>query len=93
MGKIILGACAVISMLSVAPAMASTRCRVTDPTGTPLNAREAPNGVITGHIRNGLLVTIVKVGPDQNGKPWVYIEDFKSGVPIGWVYREFVSCF
>jgi hypothetical protein len=31
-------------------------CRVTDPTGTPLNARLQPNGKIVNRIRNGRTV-------------------------------------
>jgi len=28
-----------------------------------------------------------------NGKPWVRVKDFTTKKPIGWVFREFVSCF
>ncbi|QCI63486.1 peptide-binding protein [Phreatobacter stygius] len=77
-----------------APAQAqSDRCRVMDPTGTPLNVRDAPNGAVLGAVRNGTLVTRVRSGEDNRGRPWVYVVDRESGKPMGWVIREFVACF
>lgn len=52
-------------------ALASDRCRVTDPTGTPLNLRDAPNGAVVGSIRNGLVVFIRDGANDEQGRPWV----------------------
>ena len=69
------------------------RCKVTDPTGTPLNVRESPNRKIVGTLANGALVAIVESKDAVNGKPWVKIVDAKTKKPIGWVFREFVSCF
>jgi len=43
-------AVALIAFAGAAPAFAVERCRVTDPTGTPLNVREA-NMTITGGLR------------------------------------------
>ena len=71
----------------------STRCRVMDPTGTPLNLRDSPNGEIVGRIRNGKLVTRVRSGEDERGRPWAYVMDRETGAPLGWVYREFIACF
>jgi hypothetical protein len=71
----------------------STRCRVMDPTGTPLNVRDSPNGVVVGQIRNGTLVTRVRSSEDERGRPWSYIVDRSSGEPLGWVFREFIACF
>ncbi|MFG1296224.1 MULTISPECIES: SH3 domain-containing protein [Xanthobacter] len=82
------------SLLAAAsPASAQSRCRVTDPTGTPLNVRTAPQGQVVGTIPNGTLVTILDHASDSRGRPWVYVAVHKSGRPLGWVYREFVSCF
>ena len=83
----------VICLATTLPASAQSRCRVTDPTGTPLNIRTAPYGRIVGTIANGRLVTIIDRSQDRRGKPWVYIADAYNGEPLGWVYREFVSCF
>ncbi|WP_296577194.1 peptide-binding protein [Phreatobacter sp.] len=83
---------AVISLSSGAEAQ-SARCRVMDPTGTPLNIRDAPNGEVIGRIRNGSLVTRLRVREDHRGRPWAYVADRGSGDPLGWVYREFIACF
>jgi hypothetical protein len=55
--------------------------------------RESPNGKIVGTLANGALVAIVESKDAANGKPWVKIVDAKTNKPIGWVFREFVSCF
>ncbi len=87
------GAIALLVSVTVAAAAEGERCKVTDPTGTPLNVRESPNGKITGTLANGTLVAIVEYNDAANGKPWVKIVDYKTKKPIGWVFREFVSCF
>jgi hypothetical protein len=73
------------------PAFSAERCRVTDPTGTPLNVRDVRMGII-GTIENGRVVIVRRYGEDARGKPWAFIET-PEGDPIGWVYREFISCF
>jgi hypothetical protein len=74
-------------------AFAQSRCRVMDPTGTPLNVRTAPGGKIVAALPNGLLVSIVDQALDANGKPWVYIARYDDGAVLGWVFREFIACF
>jgi hypothetical protein len=95
MRKLPLAALATLTILAMAAtdAVADNRCRVMDPTGTPLNVRVAPNGQIVGALPNGLLVSIVNMADDANGKPWAYIARFDDGRPIGWVFREFIACF
>jgi hypothetical protein len=85
------GAAILALLLGAAPAMASDRCKVTDPTGTPLNVRDIHKN-ITGTIRNGRVVQVLRDGEDDAGKPWAYIAT-PDGRPIGWVYREFISCY
>ena len=82
---------ALIALLASAPASALERCRVTDPTGTPLNVRDAEM-YITGTLDNGRIVMIRRNGHDRHGKPWALVES-PEGEAIGWVYREFISCF
>ena len=89
-----------IALLSVAGALALSgaahaqqRCRVTDPTGTPLNVRTAPYGRVVGTLPNGALVSVIDRSRDSAGKSWVYVADRRDGAPLGWVYREFISCF
>ena len=79
--------------LAASEAAAQNRCRVMDPTGTPLNLRAVPNGPILGALPNGLLVGVVKLAGDANGKPWALIARSDDGRPIGWVFREFIACF
>jgi Bacterial SH3 domain len=73
-------------------APAGNRCRVMDPTSTPLNVRTYPNGRIVGAVANGVLVTVLDRSADKAGKQWVYIAEYSSGKSIGWVFREFISC-
>ena len=82
-----------IGMALGSNAMAQSRCRVMDPTGTPLNLRTAPNGQIVGALPNGLLVSVLDQAVDANGKPRVYIARHDNNLPLGWVFREFISCF
>lgn len=84
----------VVAGLAAVPALAQSRCAVTDPTGTPLNIRETPNGEIIGRVTNGVGVRVVNTSFDERGRPWVLIRP--RGTPsqvVGWVYREFVSCY
>ncbi|MGK7940755.1 MAG: SH3 domain-containing protein [Crocosphaera sp.] len=76
-------------------AKAEQVCKVTDPTGTPLNVRETPNGRIVGTLRNGVEVYIIRIDYDSKGRPWALVgrsRQSQSGA-FGWVFREFVSCF
>lgn len=77
----------------VSSAAAQTRCRVMDPTGTPLNIRTAPSGGIVGALPNGVLVSTRDSAVDQKGRQWVYISRFSDDAPLGWVFREFIACF
>lgn len=76
-----------------AGAEAQTRCRIMDPTGTPLNIRETPGGRVVGQLPNGMLVNRAETVRDGRGRAWVFLHSRETGDPIGWVYREFVACF
>lgn len=68
------------------------RCRVMDPTGTPLNVRSSPTGLIVGTLSNGRAVYVIDHGRDAHGKDWVYVGDSAANTPIGWVFRDFIDC-
>ena len=51
---------ALIVSWGLASAAGGDRCKVTDPTGTPLNVRDGPNGKVIGTLANGALVAIVE---------------------------------
>lgn len=66
-------------------------CVVADPTGTPLNIREQPNGAILGTWANG-----VRVRPYEerlhNGKTWYAVERLAEDNAVGWVYDPYLKC-
>ena len=93
MNRLMIAAAAVLAAATAANAATGDRCKVTDPTGTPLNVRSEPNGKIIGTLKNGTLVSITEYKDDANGKPWVDVADYKTKKVIGWVFREFVSCY
>lgn len=83
-----------ISLAAMLPAVASAEtCKVTDPTGTPLNIRATPNGKVIGTLKNGTKIRRVDYADDNKGRPWVLAYTDKTNKRIGWVYREFVSCY
>lgn len=77
------------------PAKAESICQVTDPTGTPLNVREKPNGRIVNALKNGRKVYIHQIYYDKKNRPWVKIGGYYKGEYRiwGWVFREFISCY
>ena len=62
-----------------------------DPTGTPLNIREEPNGRILGTWQNG-----VRVRPYEekkvHGKTWYAVERLADDNTIGWVFDPYLKC-
>jgi hypothetical protein len=74
---------------------AGKTCRVTDPTGTPLNARLRPNGKVVNRIKNGRNVYVQSIDRDDEGKPWVLVAIKNQGnyKILGYVLREFISCY
>lgn len=62
-------------------------CVVADPTGTPLNIREAPgsSSKLLGTLRNGTVLSVERV-EDYRGNSWAYIKD------LGWVFLSYLKC-
>lgn len=82
--------------LGVNPAIrAESICQVTDPTGTPLNVRSSPNGKVTSTLKNGREVKIIDISYDPKGRPWakVMVDQRGKATVLGWVFREFLSCY
>jgi hypothetical protein len=86
-------AAAFLSVVGIAPGLAQNRCAVADPTGTPLNIRETPNGEIIGRVSNGAGIRLMNTGFDERGRPWALISPRGRSHIAGWVYREFVACY
>jgi len=82
--------------LAAATAMATTAnaavvaCAVADPTGTPLNVRNAPNGTILGALTNDAMVMVKDIA-QVNGKKWVKVMPLGPG-KSGWVYFNYLNC-
>jgi aspartyl protease family protein len=75
--------------LAAETAPAQQTCRVADPTGTPLNVRLSPNGPISRTLSNGTIIFVLNTAVN-NGEHWIYVAH--DGVPIGWVFRNYVDC-
>ena len=88
------GAIACVGFALVLPgkALAGNACLVADPTGTPLNARLAPNAKIVGAINNGVGVRITNTTYDSRGRAWVHIVYGETGGEIGWVFKQYLDC-
>lgn len=82
-----------LAVITAGPASAQSRCRISDPTGTPLNVRAWPNGEVKGQIRNGVLVAVEDQQRDDRGRPWALIRSRDGAEVYGWVFREFIACF
>jgi hypothetical protein len=84
----------ILAMVNV-ETQAGQICKVTDPTGTPLNVRNSPNGKIINALKNGREVEILEIGYDQQSRPWAKIGGYYQGKyrVWGWVIREFISCY
>lgn len=87
---------ALVSLIAVElPARAERVCKVSDPTGTPLNVRDSPNGDIINTLRNGREVDIIEIVNDEQNRSWAKIGGYYEGNYRiwGWVIREFISCY
>lgn len=77
------------------PVQAAKVCKITDPTGTPLNVRDQPNGRVINAVKNGREVNIEAITNDSKGRPWAKVGGYYKGEYRiwGWVLREFISCY
>jgi hypothetical protein len=88
-------AVAIIATTTISVARAEHVCKVTDPTGTPLNVRATPNGRIVGTLKKDMEVHIEEIADDDKGRPWakVSVKSKDRSKTLGWVIREFISCY
>lgn len=72
----------------------SDRCKVTDPTETPLNVRASPNGKILRTIKNGANIYVEQTTSDEKNRSWVQISQAIGNERkiLGWVFGEFINC-
>jgi hypothetical protein len=85
----------ILNYADVVKAQDNGVCKVTDPTGTPLNVRSSPNGKIINQLKTGKVVEILTISVDSKGRSWAFIGGYYNGKyrEWGWVYREFISCY
>ncbi|WP_087149277.1 SH3 domain-containing protein [Pararhizobium antarcticum] len=76
-------------LVALAAHPAQAACTVADPTGTPLNVRDAPNGSIVGALPNGLEVEQLEEHR-LGAKTWIRVS--VDGAPRGWVFGAYVIC-
>ncbi len=76
---------AIAFALFSAPAAALAACTVTDPSGSAVRLRDAPNGTPIAEIELGTAVNVETEGFDSLGRVWVYVGN-------GWLIKENVSC-
>jgi hypothetical protein len=88
--RVTTGLLTAVALLGIATGAAAQQCMVSDPTGTPLNMRESPNGRILGTLRNGTFVTM-RDTVDVRGRRWAEIASNREG-GTAYVLREFISC-
>jgi hypothetical protein len=76
-----------------------TICIVRDPTGTPLNARSAPNGgAIVATLDNGSFVLVRDRVTDNRGTVWSFVSNISpshkdlDNAPLGWVFSPYLAC-
>jgi hypothetical protein len=68
-------------------------CEVSDPSPSPLNVRTGPWGTILRKLKDDTVVWRTgKSAEDDEGRLWVQVALKKNGRPIGWVFREYISC-
>jgi hypothetical protein len=66
-------------------------CTVADPTGTPLNVRDSPQGNILTTLPNNVRVRAVEARNDYKGSSWSRIVD-SAGNSLGWVITRYLDC-
>jgi Bacterial SH3 domain len=76
-----------VLMLGMSTIASAQTCRVSDPTGTPLNVRATPSGSIISTLGNGVFVNI-----ELTQGRWIYIVHADDNSPIGWVFKDYVDC-
>ena len=72
-----------------AASSAEIECTVADPTGTPLNVREAPNGQVVMTLSNG--AKLRQTGErEHKGERWSLVAN-ETGM-LGWAFSAYLDC-
>ena len=71
---------------------ASQSCYVNDPTGTPLNVREIPNGAVVDTLTNGTSLHVIGTQQDTRGRDRALITRPGEDRAIGWAFHDYIAC-
>ena len=52
-----------------------------------------PNGSPIPVPRSHAGVASLSSARDRNGRLWASVSHYRTGMSIGWVYREFLACY
>ncbi|MCB2077064.1 MAG: hypothetical protein KDE55_05120 [Novosphingobium sp.] len=71
-------------------------CRIADPTGTPLNVRDAPGGAVINRLKNGRKVfkDAIDGWDDEGNSKWAHVVGEYKGEwrDWGWVFLNYLDC-
>lgn len=69
-------------------------CLVSDPTGTSLNVRDAPNANKINALRNGRRLVVERYDWDERGRSWALVSGEYEGEwrDWGWVFADYLNC-
>jgi hypothetical protein len=89
-------ACGVLVAWSADACDGNPVCTVKDPTGTPLNIREGPNGKVLGSAKNGTKLEFID-HVEEKGKKWARVASFDYGTADmeyaeGFVFAAYLKC-
>jgi uncharacterized protein len=79
-------------LLQAMPSASQASCYVKDPTGTPLNVRETPNGAVVDALTNGTLLRVIGTQQDTRGRDWALITRPGEDRALGWAFRDYIAC-
>jgi len=89
----------VLLTLAALPAHACACCYQVDPTGTPTNVRDKPNGKVIDTLPKNEIVSPVEVSggkyvtqKDSRGHEWMLVEYGDDNAWKGWIFRRFLKC-
>lgn len=81
------------TMLMPSISHAKVYCHASDPTGTPLNVRSAPNGQVIGKLRNGDYIFVLDWVLDSKGREWAKIAyDTQYGTTEAYAFGNYIKC-
>ena len=79
-------------LLQGSPSTGHPSCHVKDPTDTPLNVRDTPNGAVVDTLTNGTALKVLGTKQDSRGRDWALITRPGEDQALGWAFRDYIDC-